>query len=448
MNRRKNKQTKLLAEKVPKKLTAKNELEYLRPIAGIYRVIQIMATERRLDSLLSVITRETKDILSCDRCSVYILDKSKAELWTQVAQGLEKQKEIRVALSAASIVSECARKATNINIADAYNDQRFTPVFDQITGYRTKSILCVPMLNRNRDVIGVFQALNKKRGPFTQKDEEWLLAFTTVASGLIEQAQAYQEIEHFVDSTLETLAQTIDKRDPLTAGHSVRVTKYSLSLGDALKIADYDVPVLRYAAMMHDYGKIGVPEAILWKNGRLTDTEFACVKQHARFTHDLLANLPFKGRMAAVPFVASCHHEKLDGSGYYRGLKGNEIPYLSRIIAVADVFDALTSERHYRNRMPVDKVAKIMLDGRGSHFEPKYVDAFFKLSSSQVLAIMESERGPKLPSQQVDLFKNTSWQRLIDLVSGAKPKRYEEGLSETFNAIYTADLPPQYESLD
>lgn len=174
MNRRVNKQKLLLAEKDAKNMTAAEELEYLRPLAGIYRVIQIMATERRLDSLLKVITKETQAILNCDRCSLFILDKSKAELWTQVAQGLDKHKEIRVALSAASIVSECARKATNINIADAYSDKRFTAVFDQMTGYHTKSILCVPMLNRNRDVIGVFQALNKGSGSFSLKDEEWL----------------------------------------------------------------------------------------------------------------------------------------------------------------------------------------------------------------------------------------------------------------------------------
>ena len=447
MNRRISKQKPSLAQEDNKDITAAKELEYLRPLAGIYRVIQIMATERRLDSLLKVITRETQSILNCDRCSVFILDKSKAELWTQVAQGLDKDKEIRVTLSAASIVSECARKAVNINIAEAYSDKRFTPVFDQMTGYRTKSILCVPMLNRNRDVIGVFQALNKSKGPFSEKDEEWLLAFTTVAAGLIEQAQAYQEIENFVDCTLETLAQTIDKRDPLTAGHSVRVTKYSLLLADALKVADYDLPVLRYAAMMHDYGKIGVPEAILWKNGRLTPDEFTCIKQHARYTHDLLSNLPFKGRMASVPFVASCHHEKIDGSGYYRGLKGNEIPYLARIIAVADVFDALTSERHYRNRMPIDKVSQILVDGRGNHFEPEYVDAFLKLPSSKMLAIMESERGEKL-SSPIEKFKDISFQRLIELVMGAKAKRYEQGLGETFKTIYTADLPPQYQSLD
>lgn len=423
------------------------ELKRLTPLAGIYRVIKAMTTERRLESLLDVITKETKSILDCDRCSVFILDKQKAELWTQVAQGLGTEKQIQVPLSANSIVSKSARLAKQINIKDAYADKYFDPTFDQLNSYRTKSVLCVPMLNRSEEVIGVFQALNKKEGPFTQSDEEWLLALTTVAAGLIEQAQAYLEIENFVDCTLETLAQTIDKRDPLTAGHSIRVTKYSLLLGEKLDIPDGDVPVLRYAAMMHDYGKIGVPEAILWKNGRLTPPEFACIQQHARYTYDLLSNLPFKGKLAAVPFIASCHHEKLDGSGYYRGLKGNDIPYLSRIITVADVFDALTSERHYRNRMPIAKVSEIMLTGRGSHFEPEFVDKFLALPSSQVLAIMESERGNGSP-ESIKQLEKVSFSRLVEIVNGAKRKRGEEDVAGLFEAVYNADLPPNYEALD
>ncbi len=441
------KQELALVERKIKAMGMEEELKRLRPLSGLYRVIKAMTTERRLESLLEVITKETQSILNCDRCSVFILDKQKAELWTQVAQGINKQKQIRVSLSASSVASQCARTAKQINIADAYRNKHFDPAFDKLTGYRTDSILCVPMLNRHADVIGVFQALNKANGQFTESDEEWLLALTTVAAGLIEQAQAYLEIEHFVDRTLETLAQTIDKRDPLTAGHSVRVTNYSLLLGNSLDIPEIDLPVLRYAAMMHDYGKIGVPEAILWKNDRLTAAEFARVQEHARYTYDLLSNLPFKGKLASVPFVASCHHEKIDGSGYYRNLKGDEIPYLARIIAVADVFDALTSERHYRNRMPIDKVAEIMMAGKGNHFEPKYVDCFFKLPSSQVLAVMESERGQAIP-YQIKQFESVNLKRLVELVMGAKPKKREEGLSQIFEAIYNAGLPPNYQSLD
>src|SRR5271156_2748757 len=117
MNRRVSKQKLPLVEKAIKSTSMQEELEHLRPLAGLYRVVKVMAVERRLDSLLKVITRETQIILNCDRCSVFILDKNKAELWTQLAQGLGKDKEIRVTLSAASIVSECARKGTNINIA-------------------------------------------------------------------------------------------------------------------------------------------------------------------------------------------------------------------------------------------------------------------------------------------------------------------------------------------
>jgi len=305
----------------------------------------------------------------------------------------------------------------------------------------------VPMRNRDGMVIGVFQVLNKLTGPFTSEDEDWLEALTTVASGLIEQAQAYAEIERFVDKTLEVLAQTIDKRDPLTAGHSVRVTNYSLLMGGSLKVVQEDLDVLRYSAMMHDYGKIGVPEAILWKNGRLTPEEYATVQKHASITFDLLNNLPFTKRLAAVPFVASCHHEKLDGTGYYRNLKGEQIPFLSRIIAVADVFDALTSVRHYRNRMPIEKVTEILDSGRDNHFDSACVDAFYNLTAEQVLRVMESER-EQTTSEDVSVLKAVKWKRMVELVSGATPKRGEEDFKNVFDRMYNFGLPENYKPLD
>jgi HD-GYP domain-containing protein (c-di-GMP phosphodiesterase class II) len=436
-----------LIEKEIKLVGLQQEIEALRPLSGLYRVVQAMTTERKLESLLEVITRETTAMLHCDRLSVFVLDKHHSELWTQVAQGLEGIRTLRMPLSGTSIVSLCARTGRVINIADAYSDPRFDLEVDKITGYQTKNILCVPMLNRNGDIIGAFEVLNKNQGTFTQEDEEWLKALSAVAGGLIEQAQAYSEIENFVDRTLETLAQTIDKRDPLTAGHSVRVTRYSLLIGDSLTISNDEKDVLRYAAMMHDYGKIGVPESILWKNGRLTPEEYACVQTHAKITYDLLSNLPFTGRLAQVPFVASCHHEKLDGTGYYRGLKGSEIPFLARLITVADVFDALTSVRHYRNRMSITKVFEIMESGRENHFEPEVVDVFYGLPCDRVLKVMESERGQVVPAE-LDLFQNISWLRLIELCQGARPKVHEEGLKDLFYRIYNANLPADYQELD
>lgn len=442
-----NKREVELIEREIKAIRLQEELDRLRPLSGLYRVVKAMATERRLDSLLETITRETQSMLKADRCSVFVVEPKTEELWTQVAQGLVGSRTIRIPIAGTSIVAYCARSAEIINIADAYEDDRFDPAVDKQTGYRTRSVLCVPMQNRSGAVIGVFQVLNKSDGPFTSEDEDWLEGLAAVAAGLIEQAQAYQEIEHFVDKTLEVLAQTIDKRDPLTAGHSIRVTNYSLLIGQALTIPEVDIDVLRYSAMMHDYGKIGVPEAILWKNGRLTPDEYACVQTHARITYDLLSNLPFTRRLADVPYVASCHHEKLDGTGYYRNLRGEDIPFLSRIIAVADVFDALTSVRHYRNRMPIDKVYEILDAGRDNHFDTRCVEAFLKLPCHQVLTVMESERD-RNSTDDLDGFRNINWARLTELVSGAKPAGTEEGLKERFEQMYNMGLPKDYQALD
>lgn len=442
-----NKREVELIEREIKAIRLQEELDRLRPLSGLYRVVKAMATERRLDSLLDTITRETQSMLKADRCSVFVVEPKTEELWTQVAQGLVGSRTIRIPIGGTSIVAYCARSAEIINIPDAYQDERFDPAVDKQTGYRTRSVLCVPMQNRSGQVIGVFQVLNKSDGPFTSEDEDWLEGLAAVAAGLIEQAQAYQEIEHFVDKTLEVLAQTIDKRDPLTAGHSIRVTNYSLLIGQSLCIPEMDIDVLRYSAMMHDYGKIGVPEAILWKNGRLTPDEYACVQTHARITFDLLSNLPFTRRLADVPYVASCHHEKLDGTGYYRGLRGEDIPFLSRIIAVADVFDALTSVRHYRNRMPIDKVYEILDAGRDNHFDARCVEAFLKLPCHQVLTVMESERD-RSSNDDLDGFRTINWARLTELVSGAKPTSAEDGLKERFEHMYNMGLPKDYQALD
>lgn len=438
-----------LIEREIKILSLQQEVEQLRPVSGLYRLVRAMASERNLDSLLSLISRETKAILKCDRASLYVLDQENGELWTQLNER-DPQDEptvIKLPLSSTSVVGLCARNAETIKIDTAYSDSRFDPEFDRQSGMLTRNVLAVPMLNPGGEVLGVFEAVNKAGGPFAAEDLEWLKGLAVVAGGLIEQTKAYSEMERFMDKTLEMLARTIDKRDPLTAGHSMRVTKYSLLIAEALTIGQPNIDVLRYSAMMHDYGKIGVPESILWKNGRLTPEEYACVQQHAKFTYDLLITLPFTKRLASVPFVASCHHEKLDGSGYYRGLKGDEIPYLTRIITVADVFDALTSVRHYRNRMAITKVTEIMESGRDNHFDAQMVDTFYSLPADLVIKVMESERG-QAQTADLDQFSNLTLKRLVELCSGAKATAEETQLKEAFDKIYYAGLPSDYQALD
>jgi hypothetical protein len=143
-----NKRELALIEQEIKSLHMKDELERLRPLSGLYRVVKAMAKERKLDKIFEVITRETQEMLDCDRCSVFVLDSDSGELWTQIAQGLVGQRVISISVNSISIVSECALSGQIISIADAYVDRRFDPEVDRQTGYRTKSVLCATAMVR------------------------------------------------------------------------------------------------------------------------------------------------------------------------------------------------------------------------------------------------------------------------------------------------------------
>jgi HD-GYP domain-containing protein (c-di-GMP phosphodiesterase class II) len=252
-----------------------------------------------------------------------------------------------------------------------------------------------------------------------------------------------QQDEQLLDGMVKTLMRAAEMRDPLTDGHSKRVTAYSLLIADAMSISADDRLVLRYAAMMHDLGKLGVPEAILWKEN-LSPAEQDCVQTHAKLTYELLSGMPFTNRLAQVPLVASCHLEKLDGSGYYRSLKGEDIPVPARIITICNRFDELTAFHHgciiqQEPRMSIREVYETLESGRGSYFDPQVLDCFYGLRCDQVLKVMESERGHGLPDK-LDAFQVITFYRLVELFQGAQPTSQEEDLQDTFFGIYNSHL--------
>ncbi len=152
---------------------------------------------------------------------------------------------------------------------------------------------------------------------------------------------------------------------------------YSAILAEALDLPDEEIEIIRHAAPMHDVGKIGIPDDILLKPGKLTQDEWYVMKQHAMMGAEILRG-SFSAVLQAGEVIARSHHERWDGSGYPFGLKGEEIPLYGRICAIADVFDALTSRRPYKGPFPNTEAFNIILKGRGTHFEPKLVDLFFR----------------------------------------------------------------------
>jgi len=320
--------------------------------------------------------RETailREYIDYDRCAVFILEETEGRLIAIYADGIDTgQLTLRLRLG---IAGQVAVTRQPLLIPDVNVDSRFDKSFDKLTGYCTRSILCVPLLNLAGETLGVVQAINRKSGSFDESDLQTLSSVAGIIAISIENAMQFQEHEHQFHSLLETLAASIDAKDTLTAGHSHRVSDIAIGIARVLNYPDSELDVLRVAGILHDYGKIGISDQVLKKPGRLDEEEYRHIKKHAELTFDILERIRFTRKYKNVPLIAASHHECLDGSGYPRGLNAVQIPFMSKILAVADVFEALTADRHYRLSMGVTKALVILDEGVGTKFDGHVVNA-------------------------------------------------------------------------
>ena len=178
------------------------------------------------------------------------------------------------------------------------------------------------------------------------------------------------------DVTLEGLSRALDLRDKETEGHSQRVTHLAVRLAEAMGVPKKELAYIRWGALLHDIGKMGIPDAILLKPARLTEEEWAIMRRHPVYAYELLSPIPYLRALLDIPY---CHHEKWDGTGYPRGLKSEEIPLTARIFAVADVWDALRSDRPYRPAWSAQKAREYIREQSGTHFDPQVVEVFLRL---------------------------------------------------------------------
>ena len=183
-----------------------------------------------------------------------------------------------------------------------------------------------------------------------------------------------------LSSFVDTLSASIDARDKITSGHSKRVTMYTMLICDKLNFDDKQKRGYKTDdTLLHDIGKIGIRDSVLQKEGKLTDEEYKHIQQHVKITYDILSRIYFSKEYEDIARIAASHHEKFDGSGYFRKLAGHKIPLGGRILAVSDVFDAITSKRHYRSKMPIEKAIDILIKDSGTHFDKEMVDTFYQL---------------------------------------------------------------------
>ena len=413
------------------------------PLVSLVKISRSITALTDIDELLKVIAEETKNAMQADRCTVFLWDKDTDELWSKVALGIDESKEIRFPADK-GLAGFVVKSGETVNIVDAYKDSRFNPEVDTKTGYKTKTILCMPITNNNKEIIGAIQVLNKIGGVFTANDEDLLIAIGGSASIALENAQLfdkmlqmYHEQKLMFDSFIDTLAMSIDARDKITAGHSARVRMYAVLLAQFIGMSPKDIGLLAKAATLHDIGKIGIRDSVLQKEGKLTDEEYKHIQEHVRITHNILNRIYMSQDFRIITEMACSHHEKWDGTGYCRHLKGEEITLGGRILAVADVFDAITSKRHYRDKMPIVNVIDILLKGAGSHFEKRLVDEFLAIPVNKIIGVFLSESHGKMSKENELTLSHYNLLKIYEIGSNENASQEEKEIFDLFNYYYT-----------
>ena len=238
------------------------------------------------------------------------------------------------------------------------------------------AMILMPVKIREK-VFGVLTTLataQEKR--FSEKDLYYLNFMAQSAANAIENLALYENIYENLFSTLFAFVNAIEARDPYTRQHSSRVTRFSIIIGRELGCSSDELETLNFAGHLHDIGKIGIRDDILLKPGRLNKEEFEKIKEHPGIGARIVEKLGFWEQERRI---IRCHHERFDGTGYPDGLKKEEIPFLARIMSVADVYDAISSDRAYRRKMEEKQVLQIIREGSGTQFDPQVVETFFKL---------------------------------------------------------------------
>jgi putative nucleotidyltransferase with HDIG domain len=314
-------------------------------------------------------------LMDAEAGSLLLVDQETGELFFEIAIGEKgnRLKEVRLE-KGQGIAGWVAENKQPVIIHDVSSDPRFFKGADEKSEFVTKDMLCVPVMTKEK-ILGVLQVINKKHGKFDEEDKEILVALANQVAVAIENANLYEELKETFYGTAQALAETIEKRDPYTGGHTKRVMNYSLAIGRYLGLDKTEMDNLKLAAILHDIGKIGIRDNVLLKEDRLTPEEFESMNMHTSYGAEILEHI--KQLKSVIPGVKG-HHEKYDGTGYPDGLKGTEIPLAARIIAVADTFDAMTTDRPYRKALSAEAAFNELKKFAGKQFDPEVVEAFFK----------------------------------------------------------------------
>lgn len=346
-----------------------------RDLATIYRVGNMISAESDLNILYERILDAIFEVIEPDRAFLLRSDGRAEDLQTVAQREQAGAPEGRPAAEfSTTIARECFNEGVSILRADALLDEQFGQA-ESVIFQNIHSVTAVPIETPEK-IVGIIYADNvAQTEAFARHDLELLTAVGKQAGVAIQRAQFARQLRNQLHGAVSALVATIEAKDQYTRGHSERVTAYALQIGQALKFTPEQLDQLELAGFLHDVGKVGVPEDILCKRGRLTDAEMAVIKQHPMVGYNIVNNIAGAEEIAKTVLH---HHERWDGNGYPHGKKGEESPLFARILTVADSFDAMNSARPYRDALHQRKILAEIEGGAGTQFDPNLVKLFLE----------------------------------------------------------------------
>jgi HD-GYP domain-containing protein (c-di-GMP phosphodiesterase class II) len=358
-----------------------------KSLETLYRISNLVHQEEDIDRLFEAIMDAVFNVFTADRILLIMRDRDFGSVEPVVFRKRgDAAAESRISISH-TIVSEVLDNGISLLTFDAQKDERFKAGESVVMG-GIRSVMCVPV-QTGKEILGVvYLDTIGHPGEFSENDLELLSAIGKQAGIAIRRARLLDDLVEGYYSTVRTLVAAVEAKDSYTRGHSERVTAYAMTLGQILGLAEERLDILRLSSLLHDIGKIGVPESVLNKPGKLTEDEWLVIKRHPEVGATIVKNI--KGQdIDLIAAVIRHHHEHFDGHGYPDGLSGENIPMLARVLAVADSYDAMTSKRSYRGSLSKQQVVTELSQGRGTQFDSTVAAAMLELVESGQVAPIE-----------------------------------------------------------
>lgn len=355
----------------PRETVDAEQLQTLQKrLQAIYEANQIISQERDLHKLFARVMEQLFSLVHASN-GVILLAANDGALESVYEHIEGEDSEIVVSRS---IMKRAHDDGEAVLVYDAGDDARFDASASIASG-KIASAMCVPLVYQDEKLGVIYVATRQRANAFTQNDLELMVALAGPAGIAIKNAAFVEELEEDFQTTLKVLANAVELKDHYTVGHTWRVTNFSVAIAEELGWDEEKLKEVEMGGVLHDVGKIGVPEAVLCKPGRLTKEEFALMKVHPEKGASLMQD-----SKKLKPLIPYClyHHERFDGNGYPHGLAGEDIPIEGRVVAVADTFDAMTSNRPYRKgldpKIAIEEIEKC----KGTQFDPECADAFIR----------------------------------------------------------------------